>query len=261
MVMYNMASFLGSIAAGFDVRMANIGPQPVAHPKLEAHEKLKDDFDPKMMRNSPKMYKEIYNHERDIMNVGNPSLNRLYGLQTYHGPTSKHKIRSSLNQLPVFQQQNQQQQQQQQHQNHRNNYFQSTTLTTTSGLGSNFTSYTTDPIDSSLGSSNNSENHNHQNKKNERRNDMRAGTSSSTFLESDIGTNDEYLYLPEENHQLMSPQRRIIMNYDGGKLKSFVFKFIIKLKFLILHRFLHSCSTFQYESISSSTSCICKFWS
>lgn len=86
-----MASFLGSIAAGFDVRMSNVGPQPVSHPKLQVHTQLKDqpEFDPKnMMQNSPK-----FTHERDIMNVGNPSLNRLYGLQTYHGPTSKHKMR------------------------------------------------------------------------------------------------------------------------------------------------------------------------
>lgn len=43
------------------------------------------------MHNSP-MYKGIYMHEKDILNVGNPQLNRLYGLETYHGPT-KQKIR------------------------------------------------------------------------------------------------------------------------------------------------------------------------
>lgn len=114
--------------------------------------------------------------------------------------------RSSLNQLSVFQQQ--------QHNRAPNNHLQSTTLTTTSGLGSNFTSYTTDPIDSSLGSSNNSENQ-HHNRKNGRENAMGAGNSSS-FLESDIGTTDEYLFIPDGDHANMMPRQRMIMNYEGG---------------------------------------------
>lgn len=96
MVLFNMASFLGSFAAGFDVRMSNLQPQPVPHPKLQSNAQLKDnklELNPNTMQNSPRMYKEIYLHERDIMNVGNPSMNRLYGLQTYHGPSSKQKIR------------------------------------------------------------------------------------------------------------------------------------------------------------------------
>ena len=89
--------------------------------------------------------------------------------------------RVSLNQLAGFQ-------------NNRipNNYMQSTTLTTTSGLGSNFTSYTTDPIDSSsMSSLVNSKMH-------------PVGTSSS-FLESDLIA-DEYLFIPEgENPRFISP--------------------------------------------------------
>lgn len=96
MVLFNMASFLGSFAAGFDVRMSNLQPQPVPHPKLQVNAQLKDnkpELDPTAtIQNSPRMYKEIYLHEHDIMNVGNPNMNRLYGLQTYHGP-SKQKIR------------------------------------------------------------------------------------------------------------------------------------------------------------------------
>lgn len=104
-------------------------------------------------------------------------------------------------------------------QNRAQNHLQSTTLTTTSGLGSNFTSYTTDPIDSSLGSSNNSDHHHHHNRKNGRG----AGTSTS-FIESDIGTNDEYLFMPDSDHaNLMSPhqQQRMMMNFDGGESDRF----------------------------------------
>lgn len=118
--------------------------------------------------------------------------------------------RSSLNQLPVFQQQQNRAQ---------NNQLQSTTLTTTSGLGSNFTSYTTDPIDSSLGSSNNSD-HQLHNRKNDRENAMGAGNSSS-FLESDLGTTEEYpMFIPDEEHANMNIQQRMMMNYEGGEMST-----------------------------------------
>jgi hypothetical protein len=81
-------------------------------------------------------------------------------------------------------------------------------LTTTSGLGSNYTSYTTDPIDSSLNS---------LEKKNF--NPAAPGTSSS-FLESDLPTTDEYLYVPEGEHpRFMSPQR-MNQNYYVGELEA-----------------------------------------
>lgn len=88
MVLYNMASFLASFATGFDVRASNLMPQPVNHPRLQAHG---SDHDQMRMQNSP-LYKGVYMHEKDILNVGNPHLNRLYGLETYHGPT-KQRIR------------------------------------------------------------------------------------------------------------------------------------------------------------------------
>jgi hypothetical protein len=92
MVLYNMASFLASFATGFDVRASNLLPQPVNHPRLQNHAQIQgSNFDNVKMHNSP-MYKGIYMHEKDILNVGNPQLNRLYGLETYHGPT-KQKIR------------------------------------------------------------------------------------------------------------------------------------------------------------------------
>lgn len=89
MVLYNMASFLASFAMGFDVRISNL--QPVNHPRLQNAAHYGGDFESAQMHNSP-LYKGIYLHEKDILNVGNPSLNRLYGLETYHGPT-KQKIR------------------------------------------------------------------------------------------------------------------------------------------------------------------------
>lgn len=91
MVMYNMGSFLASFAMGFDVRVSNLQPQPV-HPRLQTINQIQgSNFDNVKMHNSP-MYRGIYMHEKDILNVGNPHLNRLYGLETYHGPT-KQKIR------------------------------------------------------------------------------------------------------------------------------------------------------------------------
>lgn len=82
MVLYNMASFLASFATGFDVRASNLLPQPVNHPRLQNISHIQE---------SP-LYQGIYLREKDILNVGNPHLNRLYGLETYHGPT-KQKIR------------------------------------------------------------------------------------------------------------------------------------------------------------------------
>lgn len=94
--------------------------------------------------------------------------------------------------------------------------MQSTTLTTTSGLGSNFTSYTTDPIDlsiSSLASENKIQNNSTYN--------ANIGTSSS-FPESDLQPTEEYLYIPE-NPVLMSPQKFFMTNYecDSGNLHIF----------------------------------------
>lgn len=92
MVLYNMASFLASFATGFDVRASNLQPQPVPHPRLQNMTQIQSgDFEAVKMHNSPH-YRGIYMHEKDILNVGNPHLNRLYGLETYHGPT-KQKIR------------------------------------------------------------------------------------------------------------------------------------------------------------------------
>lgn len=91
--------------------------------------------------------------------------------------------------------------------------MQSTTLTTTSGLGSNFTSYTTDPIDSSM-SSLVSENKLQRSKYN-----ANIGTSSS-FLESDLQPTEEYLYIPE-NPLMMSQQKLFMTSYecDAGKIR------------------------------------------
>lgn len=92
MVMYNMASFLASFAIGFDVRASNLQPQPVPHPRLQNLSQIQDgEFELAGIHNSP-LHRRIYMHEKDILNVGNPLLNRLYGLETYHGP-SKQKIR------------------------------------------------------------------------------------------------------------------------------------------------------------------------
>lgn len=83
-VLYNMASFLASFATGFDIRISNLQPQPVQHPRIQnAAQISQNEFD---VHHSP-LYKGIYPHEKDILNVGNPHLNKLYGLDTYHGPT------------------------------------------------------------------------------------------------------------------------------------------------------------------------------
>lgn len=91
MVLHNMSSFLASFAMGFDVRISNLQPQPVLHPRLQNMAHIQGDFEPVKMHDSP-LYKGIYMHEKDILNVGNPQLNKLYGLETYHGQT-KQKIR------------------------------------------------------------------------------------------------------------------------------------------------------------------------
>lgn len=88
MVLYNMAAFLASFATGFDVRASNLMPQPVNHPRLHISGIENDQI---KMQNSP-LYKSVYMHDKDVLNVGNPHLNRLYGLETYHGPT-KQRIR------------------------------------------------------------------------------------------------------------------------------------------------------------------------
>jgi hypothetical protein len=79
-------------------------------------------------------------------------------------------------------------------------------LTTTSGLGSNYTSYTTDPIDASLNSlisDNKKGNFN-----------STAPGAPSLFLESDIAHTDEYLYVPEvEMPRFMTPQK-VNQNYE-----------------------------------------------
>lgn len=77
-----MASFLASFATGFDVRMSNLQPHPVQHPRLQMQSY---DFDV-TLQESP-LYRGIHPHEKDILNVGNPHLNKLYGLETYHGET------------------------------------------------------------------------------------------------------------------------------------------------------------------------------
>lgn len=99
----------------------------------------------------------------------------------------------------------------------RNNYMQSTS----SGLGSNYTSYTTDPIDSSSISSLTSEHKLQCAKVN-----THIGTSSS-FLESDLAP-DEYLYIQGEGHrpQLVSSQRIAMseFEYDRGGKKFYLAK-------------------------------------
>lgn len=154
--------------------------------------------------------------------------------------------RSSLHQMPEFHQQQQ---------NRAQNHLQSTTLTTTSGLGSNFTSYTTDPIDSSLGSSNNSD-HNHHHHGN-RKNGCGAGTSTS-FIESDIGTNDEYLFIPEAEHDdLMIPQQQqqqMMMNFDGGEMREDWTLFTPVRNRIIIKHWLFSRFPYQVSTFHRTTS-------
>jgi hypothetical protein len=84
MVLYNMASFLASFAAGFDIRISNLQSEQM-HPRLQELQHSQFEMN---LQQSP-LYRGVYSHEKDIMNVGNPHLNKLYGLQTYHGPTKQ----------------------------------------------------------------------------------------------------------------------------------------------------------------------------
>jgi hypothetical protein len=107
----------------------------------------------------------------------------------------------------------------QQHYNYaKNNYIQSTT-TTTSGLGSNYTSYTTDPLDSSSMSSLVSENKHQRTKFNQ---NQTLGTPSS-FLESDLAP-EEFLYIPDEggNPRFISPQMIAMSELEQGKFVTFL---------------------------------------
>lgn len=132
--------------------------------------------------------------------------------------------RSSLNQLTAFQ-----------HARTPSNYLQSTTLTTTSGLGSNYTSYTTDPIDSSLGSF-------VDDNKKPRFIQVTAGTSSS-FLESDLPTTDEYLYVPEGEHSRFMTPQKMNLQYEstcyGGESEA---RFNLNFLQVFIHQ---QISTFQ----------------
>ena len=77
-----MASFLASFATGFDIRISNIKQnQPIQHPRLHNIPQLsQNEFD---VHHSP-LYKDIYPHEKDMINVGS---------LTYHGHPSKQKMR------------------------------------------------------------------------------------------------------------------------------------------------------------------------
>lgn len=116
--------------------------------------------------------------------------------------------RSSLNQLTTFQNNTR---------TPSHNYLQSTITNTTSGLGSNYTSYTTDPIHSSLSSLVSDVNSKHPKSKF----NLEA---SNTFVEDDVTeTNDiiedNNLYVPEiDDRSYVSPLKT--QNYDlyGGKL-------------------------------------------
>lgn len=90
-----MASFLASFATGFDIRISNLQPQPVQHPRLQMHS------NELVSTNSP-LYKGIYPHEKDILNVGNPHLNKLYGLETFHGQMKRKNRLEFLKYLKKF---------------------------------------------------------------------------------------------------------------------------------------------------------------
>lgn len=100
MVLYNMASLLASFASGFDVRISNVVP-PIAHPRLQNLAQITPgeftELEAKM-HNSP-LYKNIYPRDQDIINIENIHLNRLYGLETYHGYGTKPKTRYYIDHL------------------------------------------------------------------------------------------------------------------------------------------------------------------
>lgn len=85
-----MASFLASFAMGFDIRISNLQTPPVQHPRLVAQTK---EFS--SMQNSP-MYRGIYPHEKDILNVGNPHLNKLYSLDNFQHGQMKRRNRLEI---------------------------------------------------------------------------------------------------------------------------------------------------------------------
>lgn len=97
MVLYNMASLLASFASGFDVRISNVVP-PIAHPRLQNLAQITPgeftELEAKM-HNSP-LYKNIFPRDQDLINIENIHLNRLYGLETYHGYGIKPKTRYYL---------------------------------------------------------------------------------------------------------------------------------------------------------------------
>lgn len=76
---------MASFAAGFDIRLSNLQPHPVQHPRLQMQP---FEFEPTSLHESP-LYRGIHPREEDILNVGNPNLNKLYGLETYHGDTKQ----------------------------------------------------------------------------------------------------------------------------------------------------------------------------
>lgn len=113
--------------------------------------------------------------------------------------------RSSLNQLTTFQNNTR---------TPSHHYLQSTITNTTSGLGSNYTSYTTDPIHSSLSSLVSDVNSKHPKSK-------FILEPSNTFVEDDVTeTNDvNDMYVPEmDNRNYVSPMKAQNYDFYNGKL-------------------------------------------
>lgn len=85
-----------------------------------------------------------------------------------------------------------------------------------------------------------------------------APETSSLYLESDLAPNDDYLYVPEGEHaRFMSPQKmnqKLEATRYDGKFEFHAIYFVSSNLLLSSYRFLHSKSTFQHESILSSTS-------
>lgn len=83
-----MASFLASFASGYDVRICNLAT-PI-HPRLQAQNLI--GAQPHVIEDEPQMfhnpfYKQIYMREQDLPE--NVRANRLYGTETYHGPSRR----------------------------------------------------------------------------------------------------------------------------------------------------------------------------
>lgn len=116
--------------------------------------------------------------------------------------------RSSLNQLTTFQNNTR---------TPSHHYLQSTITNTTSGLGSNYTSYTTDPIHSSLSSLVSDVNSKHPKSK-------FILEPSNTFVEDDVTetndlNDDNNLYVPEMvNRNYVSPMKAQNYDFYNGKL-------------------------------------------